>query len=228
MESTSRGGETYKEASKSDIRNSQGLMEVGGHLIRWWQAASIRKKCFRAVLDLQSQGVCDYMHWSLGFLHVLQVIGTESIVEHNGFRTGFVWDCLKIHSLSHVILGTRGRLRTLNDMKVSWLFQMVFFSQREGCCKKVEGDRLMRVLSMCDYESLQSSRVFCWDESARTRSLLVQGIVRLNRAYEGETNGSTGYHGCRAAVQSDVQGKVYIQIATKEILRMRSLVSTGY
>ncbi|KAF3528489.1 hypothetical protein DY000_02042159 [Brassica cretica] len=185
MESTSRGGETYKEASKSDIRNSQGLMEVGGHLKKkncWTffaaaaqvygrmihesvesvemissyeiRAASIRKKCFRAVLDLQSQGVCDYMHWSLGFLHVLQVIGTESIVEHNGFRTGLVWDCLKIHSLSHVILGTR--------------------------------------------------------------------------AYEGETNGSTGYHGCRAAVQSDVQGKVYIQIATKEIIRMRSLVSTGY
>nr|VDD51898.1 unnamed protein product [Brassica oleracea] len=123
------------------------------------RAASIRKKCFRAVLDLQSQGVCDYMHWSLGFLHVLQVIGTESIVEHKGFRTGFVWDCLKIpRSLSHVILGTRGRLRTLNDMRVSWLFQMVFFSQREGCCRRVEGDRLMRVLSMCDYESLQSSR----------------------------------------------------------------------
>ncbi|KAF2599828.1 hypothetical protein F2Q68_00007774 [Brassica cretica] len=44
----------------------------------------------------------------------------------------------------------------------------------------------------------------------------------LLRAYEGETNG------CRAAVQSDVQGKVFIQIVTKEILRMRSLVSTGY
>ncbi|KAF3600952.1 hypothetical protein F2Q69_00037853 [Brassica cretica] len=43
----------------------------------------------------------------------------------------------------------------------------------------------------------------------------------------GRTNGSTGYHGCRA-VQSDVQGKVFIQIVTKEILRMRSLVSTGY
>ena len=31
-----------------------------------------------------------------------------------------------------------------------------------------------------------------------------------------------------ATVQSDVQGKVLIQIITKEILRMRSLVSTGY
>ena len=113
------------------------------------------------------------MHWSFGFLHILQVIGTESIVEHKGFRTGFVWDCLKIQwgisrcswvistwyiscrwcsnicgyfsSVSHGILGTRGRLRTLNDMSVSWLFQMVFFSQREGCCRRVEGDRLMRV-----------------------------------------------------------------------------------
>ncbi|KAF3562286.1 hypothetical protein DY000_02018199 [Brassica cretica] len=85
------------------------------HKIRWWQAASIRKKGFRAVLDLQSQGVCDYMHWSFRFLHILQVIGTESIVEHKEFS----------HSLvSHGILGTRGRLRTLNDMSVSWLFQM--------------------------------------------------------------------------------------------------------
>ncbi|KAF3558887.1 hypothetical protein F2Q69_00011858 [Brassica cretica] len=29
------------------------------HKIRWWQAASIRKKGFRTVFDLQSQGVCD-------------------------------------------------------------------------------------------------------------------------------------------------------------------------
>ncbi|KAF3595669.1 hypothetical protein DY000_02022104 [Brassica cretica] len=40
-------------------------------------------------------------------------------------------------------------------------------SQREGCCRRVEGNRLMQV--------------FCWDGSARTRSLLVQGRVRLNR-----------------------------------------------
>ncbi|WZZ73978.1 hypothetical protein YC2023_085348 [Brassica napus] len=61
------------------------------HKIRWWQAASIRKKGFRSVLDLQSQGVCDYMHWSLGFLHVLQVIGTESMVEHKGFSHWFFY-----------------------------------------------------------------------------------------------------------------------------------------
>ena len=127
------------------------------------------------------------MHWSLGFLHVLQVIGTESIVEHKGFRTGFVWDCLKIprcswvistwyiscrwcsnicgyfSSLSHVILGTRGRLRTLNDMRVSWLFQMVFFSQREGCCRRVEGDRLMQIC-LCVI-----MRVYNWVDVQRTR-----------------------------------------------------------
>ncbi|KAF2555070.1 hypothetical protein F2Q68_00016647 [Brassica cretica] len=53
------------------------------------KAASIRKKGVGAVLDLQSQGVCDYMHWSLGSLHVLQVIGTESIVEQKGFSHWF-------------------------------------------------------------------------------------------------------------------------------------------
>ncbi|WZZ36756.1 hypothetical protein YC2023_020157 [Brassica napus] len=34
MESTSRRGETYEEASKRDKRNSQGLMEVGGHVVK--------------------------------------------------------------------------------------------------------------------------------------------------------------------------------------------------
>uniref|UniRef100_A0A0D3CGW4 Aquaporin n=1 Tax=Brassica oleracea var. oleracea TaxID=109376 RepID=A0A0D3CGW4_BRAOL len=53
------------------------------------RATSIRKKGVGAVLDLQSQGVCDYMHWSLGSLHVLQVIGTESIVEQKGFSHWF-------------------------------------------------------------------------------------------------------------------------------------------
>ncbi|KAF3585511.1 hypothetical protein F2Q69_00030465 [Brassica cretica] len=53
------------------------------------KAASIRKKGVGAVLDLQSQGVCEYMHWSLGSLHVLQVIGTESIVEQKGFSHWF-------------------------------------------------------------------------------------------------------------------------------------------
>ncbi|KAF2616673.1 hypothetical protein F2Q68_00040958 [Brassica cretica] len=135
MESTSRGGETYEEASKRDRINSQekkenywtffaaaaqvygGMIQklvesvemISSYEIRW-QAVSIRKKGFRAVLELQSEGLCDYMHWSLGFLHVLQVIGTESIVEHKG-------------SVSHGILGTRERLRTLNDMNVSWLFR---------------------------------------------------------------------------------------------------------
>ncbi|WZZ60773.1 hypothetical protein YC2023_060880 [Brassica napus] len=130
MESTSRGGETYEEASKRNRRNSQELksedkpsfkirskrfsvykrrrktvgrsslqlhkfMEEGftrlrvTHKIIWWQATSIRKKGVGAVLDLQSQGVCDYMHWSLGSLHVLQVIGTESIVEQKGFSHWF-------------------------------------------------------------------------------------------------------------------------------------------
>ncbi|KAF3596172.1 hypothetical protein DY000_02021070 [Brassica cretica] len=69
------------------------------------------------------------------------------IMAHSGaqgvFGLVFLWDCLKIHSVSHGILGARGRLRTLNDMSVSWLFQMVFFSQHEGCCRRVEEDRLM-------------------------------------------------------------------------------------
>ncbi|KAF3504142.1 hypothetical protein F2Q69_00040769 [Brassica cretica] len=42
------------------------------HKIRWWQAASIRKKGFRAVFDLQSQGVCDsHKVFSEGFHGVL-------------------------------------------------------------------------------------------------------------------------------------------------------------
>ncbi|KAF2605787.1 hypothetical protein F2Q68_00044289 [Brassica cretica] len=61
---------------------------------------------------------------------------------------------IKISSVSHGILGTRGRLRTLNDMSVSWLFR---------------------------WYSLVS----------------VKGAEEELKAYEGETNGSTRYHGCR-------------------------------
>ncbi|KAF3537757.1 hypothetical protein F2Q69_00019252 [Brassica cretica] len=51
-------------------RREQGLRVT--HKIRWWQTASIRKKGFRAVFDLQSQGVCDsHKVFSEGFHGVL-------------------------------------------------------------------------------------------------------------------------------------------------------------
>ncbi|KAF2557510.1 hypothetical protein F2Q68_00014505 [Brassica cretica] len=121
-------------------------------------------------------------------------------------------------SVSHGILGARGRLRTLNDMSVSWLFQMVFFSQREGCCRRVEEDRLMRFFAGMD---LRERGVTCSRQSS------------AEQAYERKQMGLQGITVAEdllatTAVQSDVQGKVLIQIVTKEILRMRSLVSTGY
>ncbi|KAF3523581.1 hypothetical protein F2Q69_00051223 [Brassica cretica] len=160
-----------------------------------------------------------------------------------------------VSSVSHGILGTRGRLRTLDDMNVSWLFQMVFFSQREGCCRRVEGDRLMRVclcviMRVYSRVEVQRTRYYktaifrgnavwwwcqieidsgwkhvCFGFSAWDSVAVCFGFSGHMR---GRTNGSTRYHGCRAAVQSDVQGKVFIQNVTKEILRMRSLVSTSY
>ncbi|WZZ44050.1 hypothetical protein YC2023_040309 [Brassica napus] len=117
------------------------------------RAASIRKKGFEAVLDLQSQGVCDYMHWSLGSLHVLQgVLG------------------LNLHGIS--VAG--GVL----------IYVGISARQREGCCRRVERDRPMQIC-LC---VIMRVYIFCWDGSARTRSLLVQGRARLNRwrAYEGK------------------------------------------
>lgn len=132
------------------------------------------------------------MHWSFGFLHILQVIGVESIVEHKGFSHWcFVWDYLKIQwgisrcswvistwyisrrwcanlwgyfsSVSHGILGTRGRLRTLNDMSVSWLFRWYSLVSVKGVAEGFERDRLMRV-RLCVI-----MRVYSWVEVQRTR-----------------------------------------------------------
>ncbi|KAF2548952.1 hypothetical protein F2Q70_00022480 [Brassica cretica] len=155
------------------------------------KAASIRKRGFKAILDLQSQGVCD---------------------SHKAFGEGF-----------HGVLGLN--LRGISVAGGVLIYVDGILTQREGCCRRVEGNQLMRV-RLC-----MIMRVYSWVEICENEELLVQGRVRLNRsslfwllmAYKGETNESTGYHGYRAAVWSDVQDKVFIQVVTKEILRMRSL-----
>ncbi|WZZ33489.1 hypothetical protein YC2023_016890 [Brassica napus] len=44
MEFTSQGGETYEEASKRDRRNSQGLMEAGGHVVlHTWKSDQVKE-----------------------------------------------------------------------------------------------------------------------------------------------------------------------------------------
>ncbi|KAF3494314.1 hypothetical protein DY000_02052241 [Brassica cretica] len=67
-----------------------------------------------------------------------------------------------------------------------------YLYMREGCFRRVEGDRLMRVC-LCVI-----MRVYSRVEVQRTRYYKT-AIFRGNAvwAYEGETNGSTGYHGCR-------------------------------
>ncbi|WZZ53054.1 hypothetical protein YC2023_053161 [Brassica napus] len=165
MESTSRGGETYEEASKRDRRNSQSLMEVGGHVVKeifglqekkkncWTffaaaaqvyggrihesiesvemissyeiRAASIRKKGFRAVFDLQSQGVCD-SH------------------KHSGRQGVSHWFCMGLSE----------------------------DSERDFTLVSVKG--------------------------------VAEGLKGIDScgAYEGETNGSTRYHGCRVKMKN--------------------------
>ncbi|KAF2596969.1 hypothetical protein F2Q68_00012220 [Brassica cretica] len=93
----------------------------------------------------------------------------------------FLWDCLKIHSVSHGILGTRGRLRTLNDMSVSWLFQMVFFSQREGCCRRVEGDRFMRLHKFMEegFTRLRVTHKIRWWQAASIRKKGFRAVLDL-------------------------------------------------
>ncbi|WZZ79507.1 hypothetical protein YC2023_100079 [Brassica napus] len=82
-------------------------------------------------------------------------------------------------------------LEPLNDISVSWLFQMVFFSQREGCCRRVEGYRLMRMFIEQDTTRLLFSEGMQCGFLSRyvfgvTHSFLLEWIskneeVRLNR-----------------------------------------------
>ncbi|KAF3586086.1 hypothetical protein F2Q69_00027489 [Brassica cretica] len=125
------------------------------------------------------------------------------------------------------------------------IYMMVFLSSVKDVA---EG---LKEIDSCGYV-FGVTHSFLLELICENEELLVQGRVRLNRwrcqieidsgwkhvcfgfsAWDsvvvcfdflghmrGETNGSTWYH--RAAVQSDVQGKVFIQIVTKEILRMMS------
>ncbi|KAG5397811.1 hypothetical protein IGI04_019959, partial [Brassica rapa subsp. trilocularis] len=156
--------------------------------------------------------ICYCVTRTSGYSQDKMVIETESIVEHKEFHTGFAWDCLKIQ------LG---------------ISQYGILSQREGCCKRVEGNRLMQFYAGMD---LQERGVTCLRQS------LAEQHVR------GETNGSTWYHVCRgndlfeqrlfaskaflvscakrrvllatSAVPSDVQGKVG-EIMMRDLQRMQ-------
>ncbi|KAF2574676.1 hypothetical protein F2Q70_00005672 [Brassica cretica] len=103
------------------------------HKIRWWQAASIRKKGFRAVLDLQSQGFC------MG-------LSEDSVRDFTVF--------------------------------LGYLYMMVFFSQCEWCCGRVEGDRLVQI---CLCVIMRVYNCFLLEWICENEELLVQGRVRLNR-----------------------------------------------
>ncbi|WZY94394.1 hypothetical protein YC2023_066723 [Brassica napus] len=108
--------------------------------------------------------ICYCVTRTSGYSQDKMVIETESIVEHKEFHTGFAWDCLKI------------------QLGISQCFWVISTCQREGCCKRVEGNRLMQFYAGMD---LQERGVTCLRQS------LAEQHVR------GETNGSTWYHVCR-------------------------------
>ncbi|WZZ58708.1 hypothetical protein YC2023_058815 [Brassica napus] len=156
MESTSRRGETYEEASKRDRRNSQGLMEAGGHV-----AASIRKKDFRAVFDLQSQGVCDS--------HKACVIICIGVL-------GFFMFC-KFGESFHGVLES-------NLHGISFAGGLLIYVGISARVKDVaEG---LKEIDSCGYV-FDVTHSFLLELICENEELLVQGRVRLNRwrAYEG-------------------------------------------
>uniref|UniRef100_A0A0D2ZQC7 Uncharacterized protein n=1 Tax=Brassica oleracea var. oleracea TaxID=109376 RepID=A0A0D2ZQC7_BRAOL len=185
------------------------------HKIRWWKAASIRKKGFRAVLDLQSQGVCDYMHWSLGFLHVLQVTGTESIVEHKGW-----YSLVSVNGVAEGLKEIDSCYKSLQLGRCSEnkILQGCYF-QRE--CSVVFLSRYV----------FGVTHSFLLEWICENEELLIQGRVQLNEwrcQIEIDSGWKHRFFGSKvflascakrrdllatAAVQSDVQGKaVVIQV----------------
>ncbi|KAF3589514.1 hypothetical protein F2Q69_00027925 [Brassica cretica] len=157
--------------------------------IRWWQAASIRKKGFRAVFDLQSQGVCD---------------------SHKVFSEGFHG----IHGLNLHGISVAGGVLIYVGISARWYSLVSVKGVAEGL-KKIDS---------CGYV-FDITHSFLLEWICENEELLVQGRVRLNRHMRGN---KWVYKDLLAttAVQSDVQGKVLIQIVTKEILRMRSLLAS--
>ncbi|KAF2546108.1 hypothetical protein F2Q70_00020591 [Brassica cretica] len=292
MESTSRRGETYEEASKRDRRNSQGLMEAGGHVvlhtwksdyvknqrinrvtrsclrgfrftreegklldvlhcsctslwrkdsrvrlrvthkIRWWQAASIRKKDFGAVFDLQSQGVCD-SHKAcviicigvLGFFMFCKFgEGFHGVLESNLHGISFAGGVLIYVGISarwYSLVSVKDVAEGLKEIdSCGYVFGVTHSFLLELICENEEllvQGRVRLNRGRCQIEIDSGWKHVCFGFSAWDSVVVCFGFLGHMR---GETNGSTWYH--RAAVQSDVQGKVFIQIVTKEILRMMS------
>ncbi|KAF2590142.1 hypothetical protein F2Q70_00040284 [Brassica cretica] len=160
----------YKRRRKTVGRSSLQLhkfMEEGftrlrvTHKIRWWQAASIRKKDFGAVFDLQSQGVCD-SHKAFGE-------GFHGVLESN------------LHGIS-----VAGGVLIYVGISARWYSLVSVKGVAEG----------LKENDSCGYV-FGVTHSFLLELICEKEELLVQGRVRLNRAYEGETNGSTGYHSCR-------------------------------
>ncbi|KAF2580227.1 hypothetical protein F2Q68_00006205 [Brassica cretica] len=93
---------------------------------------------------------------------------------------------LNLHGISvaggvliYVGISARYLMEFLDDMSVSWLFQMVFFNQREGCCRRVEGDRFMRCGFLSRYV-FGVTHSFLLEWICENEELLVRGRVRLN------------------------------------------------
>ncbi|KAF3596168.1 hypothetical protein DY000_02021074 [Brassica cretica] len=208
----------YKRRRKTVGRSSlqvHKFMEEGftrlrvTHKSRWWQAASIRKRGFRAVFDLQSQGGCD---------------------SHKGFHG--------VLGLNLQGISVAGGVLIYVGISARWYSLVSMNGVAEGL-KKIDSCGFVYVLLW------ESTIGFLLEWICENEELLVQGRVRLNRwqcqieidlGWKHRFFASKVFASCVkrrdllaiAAVQSDVQGQVLIQIVTKEILRMRSLVSTGY
>ncbi|KAF2563121.1 hypothetical protein F2Q70_00018604 [Brassica cretica] len=118
------------------------------HKIKWWQAASIRKKGFRAVFDLQSQGVCD-----------------SHKVSNEGFH-GVLG--LNLHGIS-----VAGDVLIYVGISARWYSLLSVKGVSEG----------LKEIDSCGYV-FGVTHSFLLEWICENEELLVQGRVRLNRAYE--------------------------------------------
>ncbi|KAF3582985.1 hypothetical protein DY000_02033152 [Brassica cretica] len=213
MESTSRGGETYEEASKRDRRNSQSLMEVGGHVVlHTWNLIKLKSED-RPSYKIRSKRFSVYKRRR-------KTVGRSSLQLHKFMEEGFTSQLNQFREGFHGVLGLSLHGISIADgvliyvgISARWYSLVSVKGVAEGL-KEIDSCGFVYFSAGMD---LREQGVYLFKaEFGRTGGGVKSRLIQDgNMAYEGQTNGSTRYHGCRVVIQVLQELQVSIDIRWK-------------
>ncbi|KAF3552839.1 hypothetical protein F2Q69_00016332 [Brassica cretica] len=117
---------------------------------------------------------------------------------------------IKISKGARMCYYVRKTLDPVRDFTVflGYIYMTVFFSQHEGCCIRVEVNRLMQGSSMCDYESLQLGGVRLNMWKFKSRLCMFLGFLHGNKWVYRVSQLQSGSERCsRQGVHSGIKSK---------------------